>query len=586
MGKLSSVRTPISARRVVILSIAVVLAASLVHALVLTFIATEVTTATLEEEDREQTGLCIQQQFEEHLGEEVFQTLRDESRREGLAADLQALLSRHGGFRIKVYDEKGAILWSDEPRLIGRTFPDNSLLHRALQGEIVSKIEKPERTEHVYERDAARYVTETYVPIFFSSERPLGVVEVYRHSHETVRRISHIAFVLWAGAGVATLTLCGGLAVILGWGQRRALRLQDDLQAGGDELAREKAKLDAIVQGVGVGLSLIDRDHRILWANKVLKQMVGASDDLVGQYCYRICWGRDAVCDGCPSASVIATGQESLAERVRLTPNGQQQHLQIVAWPVRDPSGTVTHTLELIQDVTERVRLQAEVQQSAKLAAVGELAGGVAHEINNPTGIILATSTHFLSRAPTELREPLALIASNAERISYVTQALLRFSRRSEGDRKPLALNQVVEDCIPLLRQRVGRRIQMSVELTPSLPWVVANGNEIQQILINLVNNACDAMSDGGSLSIITRTRGTDKVAIEVTDTGHGIDPRNLDQIFTPFFTTKPAGSGTGLGLAISQRIAMAHGGHISAQSSPGRGATFIVELPAHHEEA
>ncbi len=566
-------------RRLVLLTVTAALLAAILHAVVLSHLTAAAAARSIEQEDRRQVGACIRGEFSEHLDDSVFEELRSGRPEPETVSGLRAVLDQHGGFRIKVYDLDGTILWSDEPRLIGRSFPDNDLILSALKGEVVSKVEEPSRTEHVYERDAAGSVTETYVPIISPAGRVLGVVEVYRHSDETMAAIAHVRHVVWIGAAVASVLLCAALAMIVAFGQQRVEGLQGELIVRGNELAEEKSKLEAVVEGVGVGLALIGRDHRILWTNRKMAEWAETSNGLVGEPCHRACWGRDLPCEECPSQVALASGREARAERTRVLAGGRERRFELVAWPMRDASGRITHSLELVQDVTELTELQAQLQQAAKLAAVGELAGGVAHEVNNPTGVIMATATHLTSRAPPGWGEDLEVIRTNAGRISQITRALLDFSRRSKGTKQRVSLNQIVHDALPLVRQRLGAGIELRVELDDPLPVVKGNANEIQQVLLNLTNNACDAMPGKGRLRITTRRDGPD-IVLEVADTGDGI-PRDLQQrIFDPFFTTKPPGEGTGLGLAVSQGIVAAHDGRISVFSTAGR-TVFRVVLPA-----
>ncbi len=556
---------------------------AVLHALVLANVTTDAVTRMLENEDRRWVGAGVRDEVRERFQDRLFETLRQEEGRAQLGAELLELMRRYAAFRIKVYDAQGTVLWSDDPRLIGRAFPDNHLLRPALAGEVVSKIEPPVRTEHAYERGQAEFVIETYVPIRAADGRVSGVVEVYRRADELVAETARVREVVWLGAGVATAALCASLALIIGLGHRRVLHLHRQVQAANDDLGREKAKLEAVLESVGMGLCLVDGGHRILWANRVLAGWAAAPAGLAGQPCYRTCWGQDAACAGCVSAAALTTGREARMERVHVL-EGRERHFQHVAWPVLDAEGGMSHAVELVQDVTDRVELEAQLRHATKLAALGEIAAGVAHEVNNPTGVILATATHLLSQAPAEMKDNLGLIASNAERISRTTSALLGFARRSKVERRPVALNRIVEDTLPLARQRIAQGIELTVELAEGLPAVTAGADDLQVVLLNLVNNACDAMPSGGALRVATRAAGPDRVALEVADGGCGIPPEHMDRIFGPFFSTKAPGKGTGLGLAICQSLVAALGGRISVTSAPGRGSTFFVELPACRE--
>jgi two-component system NtrC family sensor kinase len=250
-------------------------------------------------------------------------------------------------------------------------------------------------------------------------------------------------------------------------------------------------------------------------------------------------------------------------------------------------------TLE--QKVEERTReldrSQQQLLQAAKLASVGELAGGVAHEINNPAGIILMRASRLAQEAAgegrlsPEDREDLAVIQRQVEKISRIVAALLAFSRQSMSELRPVDLNGVVRRTASLLEDLIRNRgISLRLELAPSLPPVRADSSRIEQVLLNLTNNALDAMPHGGELSFRTAVAapGADgeRVTVAVADTGCGIPAENLPRIFDPFFTTKDVGQGTGLGLSISYGIVEEHGGTFAVESLPGSGSCFRFALP------
>jgi two-component system NtrC family sensor kinase len=229
---------------------------------------------------------------------------------------------------------------------------------------------------------------------------------------------------------------------------------------------------------------------------------------------------------------------------------------------------------------------QVQLLQAGRMAAVGELAAGVAHEINNPAGIILMRTDQLsqtLADAAPEVGEDLTVIQRQIDKIRQIVTALLTFSRRTEsmGEMTILDLNQVVlhtaESMDGLLR---SRQIEVRRDLAAGLPPVRAEGARIEQVLLNLINNAVDAMPEGGCMTFGSAQKG-DRVAVYVADTGVGIDGDHLNRVFDPFYTTKDPGEGTGLGLSVSFAIIEQHGGAIEASSDPGRGSRFTLLLPA-----
>jgi signal transduction histidine kinase len=257
---------------------------------------------------------------------------------------------------------------------------------------------------------------------------------------------------------------------------------------------------------------------------------------------------------------------------------------------------------QLVEERTRKLKeSQEQLIQSEKMAALGLLIGGVAHEINNPlTGIIGLTQLLLNQGRPdTPTYQDLKEIETSALKCKSIVEGLLSFSRQQgkedqgKEDRKNHNINQVIKSTLSIFENQASlNEIKVMSELSPDLPPVSINFNQIQQVLLNLITNACQAMTGGGELRIVTRYQlpdggqnkkpGTqDLVEIVVSDTGQGISPENLGKIFDPFFTTKEEGKGTGLGLAVSYGIIQDHKGSIRAESEPGRGTSFTISLPA-----
>jgi len=247
---------------------------------------------------------------------------------------------------------------------------------------------------------------------------------------------------------------------------------------------------------------------------------------------------------------------------------------------------------ELEQKVEERTRelkeAQAQLIQSEKLASIGQLAAGVAHEINNPLGVMLGFSQVMLKKLPEDdpMRKPLASIEREGLRCKKIIQGLLDFSRRSTPALQPMNLNDAVEAACEFIEHQITLdNIQVIKSLAPELPPIKADGNQLQQVFVNLIINAYQAMAQGGELSITTRAV-DDQVQAVFADTGAGIPAEVLKHIFDPFFTTKEVGKGTGLGLSVSYGIIESHGGKIEVESQVGVGTTFVITLPADQKGA
>jgi signal transduction histidine kinase len=244
-----------------------------------------------------------------------------------------------------------------------------------------------------------------------------------------------------------------------------------------------------------------------------------------------------------------------------------------------------TRAIAFVTDISERVAYQRAARQSDKLAALGTLSAGVAHEINNPIGIITSRVELMMLEATDdalspEMRKDLEVILRQARRVATITQGLLSFARQSAGIQGPVELNRVVEDIVQLVQKDMSRsRITVSTQLAERLPLITADANAVGQVLLNLLTNARRAMADGGSITIETALAGGGRsLRLAVRDTGLGIPPDILPKIFDPFFTTRS--DGTGLGLSISHGIMEDHRGTIDVSSEVGRGTVFTLTFP------
>lgn len=243
----------------------------------------------------------------------------------------------------------------------------------------------------------------------------------------------------------------------------------------------------------------------------------------------------------------------------------------------------------------QKVCLDRQLIQSQKLAAIGELSSGIAHEINNPLAIIgqevelvqhlvkdLSPGSDLLGDIVDSLHE----ISHQVDRCREITHKLLDFARKSEPLIQMVDLNRLVEDMVRLVEIEAGpKNIRIEREYLEDLPVAWTDPPLLRQVVLNLLNNAAHAVERDGVITVRTRAQSRDRLVLEVSDTGPGIPPENVGKIFNPFFTTKPPGKGTGLGLSICHNIVTRLGGNISVASEKGKGATFFIELPARPVE-
>jgi two-component system NtrC family sensor kinase len=273
--------------------------------------------------------------------------------------------------------------------------------------------------------------------------------------------------------------------------------------------------------------------------------------------------------------------------------DGGELWVEILGTPVKDKSGQTIGIVEVIADVTERKRMEAELLQASKLAAMGELVSGFAHEINNPLTIISGNVQLFLGRVAAIaennpeiqklLNEYLRTVLDETERAARIVRNLVTFSRKSPAERRLMDLNEAVRKTVELRSYELSvDGVETRLELSPNLPRVNAGFNQIQQVLFNLLNNAAAALKEVRDDRAITirSWAAEDHVFVSVSDTGPGVAEIYRDRVFDPFFSTKEIGKGTGLGLSICHGIIESHGGSIWLERTEGRGATFAFALP------
>jgi signal transduction histidine kinase len=250
--------------------------------------------------------------------------------------------------------------------------------------------------------------------------------------------------------------------------------------------------------------------------------------------------------------------------------------------PLRDSEASIAGTIIVIEDISSRVQLEEQLQISEKMASIGLLAAGVAHEVNTPlTGISSFVQMLMEGAEPEDPRtKVLEKIERQTFRAAKIVNGLLNLARPAQVESGPMDVNAVINDVLSLLEHQFRTsRIQVRKELAASPPIVQGIEYKLQQVFLNLFLNARDAMPRGGWLTVVTRAAG-DSATIEIADTGLGIPPDQLSRIYDPFFTTKEIGKGTGLGLSITYGIVQEHGGTITCESAVGQGTRFTLTLP------
>lgn len=352
-------------------------------------------------------------------------------------------------------------------------------------------------------------------------------------------------------------------------------------------LARSEARYERLVESASDAIFTVDEELRFTSVNRALEHATGwRRDALLGVPCTEVADPQDR--EGMRQLLVATLlGERQRGELRYVDRAGEERWASIITAPVVEGE-RVTGALAVVRDVTEEKRLMSQLLQQEKLAAIGQLVSGVAHELNNPLAGVMAFSQILLASPGVdgEEREAAETIHQEAKRAAKIVSNLLTFARQHHPERAVTDVNRVLTDTLELRRYALRvSEIDIEVSLDPGVPTTWADPFQLQQVLLNLLGNAEQAL-DGwsGERRIVLRTwwggGEGDPIVVAIGDSGPGIAPEQVARIFNPFYTTKPVGQGTGLGLSISDGIVREHGGRIRVESAPGAGATFLVELP------
>jgi protein-histidine pros-kinase len=354
-----------------------------------------------------------------------------------------------------------------------------------------------------------------------------------------------------------------------------------------DALRRSEAQVRAILEAASEGILIVDERGTIVLVNRKTETMFGyPREQLVGASLemllpsrlqarhaeHRATYFRD------PRVRPMGRGLDLVARRA----DGTEFPVEISLSYVRTDEGL--RALAFVTDITQRQAAERARRQTERLMALGQLAAGLAHEVNNPIGVIITRIELMLmdagaNKLPAEAVADLRVLHRHAQRVAGITRSLLSFARQAPRERAPVNLNDVVKAVLALVGRQLERQgVRVHDRLAASLPPVLGEANPLQQVVLNLLTNAAEAMPSGGDVTITTALD-EGKVRLVVADTGPGIGPKQLPHIFEPFFTTKV--TGTGLGLSVTYGILKDHDATVDVDSAPGRGARFVVSFPA-----
>lgn len=370
--------------------------------------------------------------------------------------------------------------------------------------------------------------------------------------------------------------------------------------------------LQTALDGIHDCINIVDRNFRIIFVNEAASKRAGKNwRSLLGNTCYAQLWGKSAPCENCVTRKAFETGKPQQIIKSEIDNQGKKHFMEHFVFPIVEKENAVEYTVEIFRDITERKLLEEEREQqrlelgkrirelrhayeelkslqnqllqAEKMASIGLLASSLAHELDTP----LATISGYCELLTEELHdahllERVKTISEQVIKCQKTTRSVLDFSRKSNGERKLCNIHPLINNSLSLVEHRLRiHKIKQHILFDNRIPLVFADGNQIQQVILNLVNNAVDALPQGGDIFIETRmNHQTQSVELIFEDNGIGIPHENRKHIFSSFFTTKEPGKGTGLGLSICRNIIAAHGGTITLENRNGNGTKFVIALP------
>ncbi len=449
-----------------------------------------------------------------------------------------------------------------------------------LKPKVVAVADKNENAPGMVKaREEGIYTTTDYYEFFETEEIDLLIeltgnqdvyLDVIGKKRKTVRALDHnTAILFWEISSVLSE-------------QKMTEQILQKTRAIYGVLINELIQEDVMVIAPGFHIQDIN--------NTMLKRLGLTKEEALGRYCYEVSHNQDKPCSGenhpCPLLKTLKTQRVNSRTHVHVDEKNKEVFYSVTCYPLVE-EGEMSAVIEIWRDITKDINLQRLMMHQEKLASIGRLAAGVAHEINNPMTTILTSA--MLAQEDMDPEDPnyeeLQVIADETKRCSRIVKSLLDFARHSKPTISESNINDIVKESITLTQKQAKfNDVNLEENLSEDLPLIYVDKDQIEQAIINLSQNAIEATEPGGLVSFKTRL-GTKEgtVEIEVSDTGKGIPKEDLRKIFEPFFTTKE--SGTGLGMSITLGHIQQHGGIINVESKPGMGTTFMVRLPIQKED-
>ena len=504
-------------------------------------------------------------------------------------------------YRIKIWNKDMEIVWFNDEELVGKRFPDEKNVEKAFAGEIVTEVIGPDEISQKYKyKTEAKHLLEVYIPVQQQDGNNTVVFEVYENFGNYHASINNHKQMIWM------YTLIGSAAIytlLFGFVWRASKRIE--LQQR--EIAQVIQDWDETFNSMTDIITIHDSNHNLIRANKAAKEVLNLPDLNIHKSikCFKSYHGADKPPKGCPSCDCFNSGEPASLELFEPYLN---KYIYLSSIPKVNKDNQVIGLIHIARDITEqkaseeqKKKLESQLIQAHKMESIGNLAGGIAHDFNNIISVISGYSELALKNmeADNALRDHLLTIHAAGEKAAALTSELLAFSRKQPLEMKVSNMNSIINNISKILARLIGENIRINIDNHNATKNILCDKTQFEQVLLNLVVNARDAMPNGGHINIKAfnihfkktltieneRIESGEYTVLSVQDTGHGMSKEVQENIFEPFFSTKEVGKGTGMGLATVFGIVKQHKGYITVHSKSGEGTIFKVYFPVTDRE-
>ncbi len=513
--------------------------------------------------------------------------LTKESFNRGSLVEIEKLKEDFELMKLRVYSRSGQTLFSTDPKEVG-TINNERYFHEIVaKGKVYTEV-VPKDTESLEGQKVTADVVETYVPLM-SADQFLGAFEIYyditHRKNQLDGLLSHSTAVLFT---LTVVLLFAFIVIFFKENKTTAERKRTEVA-----LRESEEKLAGILNSIPDMILVLDKDLNITWSNNSALELLGAEP--VGKKCFDAFDSDEQGCEACNVQKCLEDGLRDEHELEFIKPDGSRIDLWCTASvATRSENGIPQSVVIVYRDITEKKLLETETARACQLASIGELAAGVAHEINNPINGIINCAQILLDEEgeSSEKTEISQRILKAGGRIAMIVRNLLSFARNHEEEPELISVQSILSDSLDLAEAQLrSDGIDLNVDIADTIPPIKVRAHQIQQVFLNIISNARYALNQKfpsanskKALEIrgdVIDIKGNKYTRLIFLDHGTGIPVVFLDRICAPFFSTKPVGEGTGLGLSVSQAIISDHGGRLSFDSAKGEYTKVIIDLPA-----